>query len=158
MDYQMLDWFPMGTKYNIQMLNELRAQHLSGADILGIRESNLPIYNLPQVNPMPELIYSCQECYDPSQRAVMSPTGLVLFQITPESINQMLRFKTAKKLTPLSMQNLINRGIKLSSDQIVKINQLFVTPGSETVRTPPIGYQYLNELGRMLVDLIGYVL
>lgn len=158
MDYQMLDWFPMGTKYNIQMLNELRAQHMSGADILGIWESNLPIYNLPQVNPMPELIYSCQECYDPSQRAVISPTGLVLFQITPESINQMLHFHTAKKLTPLSMQNLIKRGSKLSNDQIVKINQLFVTPGSETVRTPPIGYQYLNELGRMMVDLIGYVL
>jgi len=28
MDYQMLDWFPMGTKYNIQMLKELRAQHM----------------------------------------------------------------------------------------------------------------------------------
>src|SRR5579859_6583526 len=75
MDYQMLDWFPMGSKYNIQMLNELKAQHLSGADILGIWDSNLPIYNLPEVNPMPELIYRCQECYDPGQRAVISPTG-----------------------------------------------------------------------------------
>lgn len=158
MDYQMLDWFPMGTKYNIQMMNELKAQHLSGADILGIWDSNLPIYNLPQVNPMPELIYSCQECYDPNQRAVISPTGSVLFQITPESINEMLHFHTAKKLTPLYMQNLINKGSKLSSDQIIKINQLFVRPGSESVRTPPIGYQYLNELGRMLVDLISYVL
>ena len=26
------------------------------------------------------------------------------------------------------------------------------------MRTPPIGYQYLNDLGRMLVDLISYVL
>ena len=26
------------------------------------------------------------------------------------------------------------------------------------MRTPPIGYHYLNELGRMLVDLISYVL
>ena len=35
---------------------------------------------------------------------------------------------------------------------------MFVDSGSETVRTPPIGYEYLNELGRMLVDLISYVL
>ena len=26
------------------------------------------------------------------------------------------------------------------------------------MRTPPIGYHYLNDLGRMLVDLISYVL
>ena len=32
-DYQMLDWFPMNSKFNIHMLNELKAQHLSGADI-----------------------------------------------------------------------------------------------------------------------------
>ena len=158
MDYQMLDWFPLGSKYNIQMLNELKAQHLSGADILGIWDSNLPIYNLPQVNPMPELIHRCQECYDPCQRAVLSPTGSILFHITPESINEMLHFHTAKPLTPLYMQNLIKKGNKLSNDQIIKINQLFVQPGSEAIRTPPIGYHYLNELGRMLVDLISYVL
>ena len=73
MDYQMLDWFPMGTKYNILMLNELRAQHMSGADILGIWESNLPIYNLPQVNPMPELIYSCQESMTPAKGQSLAP-------------------------------------------------------------------------------------
>ena len=32
-DYQMIDWFPMGSKFNIHMLNELKAQHLGGADI-----------------------------------------------------------------------------------------------------------------------------
>ena len=141
-DYTMLDWFPIGSKYNIQLLNELKAQHLSGADILGIWDSNLPIYNLPQVNPMPELIHRCQECYDPCQRAVVSPTGSILFHITPESINEMLQFHTAKPLTPLYMQNLIKKGTKLSNDQIIKINQLFVQPGSEAIRTPPIGYAY----------------
>ena len=56
-DYQMLDWFPMGSMFNIHMLNELKAQHLNGADILGIWDSNLPIYNLPQVNALPDLIH-----------------------------------------------------------------------------------------------------
>lgn len=46
----------------------------------------------------------------------------------------------------------------MSSSQIIKINQLFIQPSSETTRTPPIGYHYLNDLGRMLVDLISYVL
>ena len=73
MDYQMLDWFPMGTKYNIQMLNELKAHHLSGADILGIWDSNLPIYNLPQVNPMPELIYSCRNDMTQAEELSLAP-------------------------------------------------------------------------------------
>ena len=97
------------------MLNELKAQHLSGADILGIWDSNLPIYNLPQVNALPDLIHRCCECYDPCQRAVLNPLGAVLFHITPEAINQMLNFHSARPLTPLSMMDLLNKGGRLSS-------------------------------------------
>lgn len=114
MDYQMLDWFPMGSKYNIHMINQIKAQHLSGADILGIWDSNLPIYNLPQVNPLPDLIHKYQECYDPCQRVVLTPTGSVLFYITPETINEMLHFHTARPLTPLSMLDLVKKGTNLS--------------------------------------------
>ena len=64
-DYQIIDSFPLYSKFNIHMLNELKAQHLSGADILGIWDSNLPIFNLPQVNSLPDLIHRCCECYDP---------------------------------------------------------------------------------------------
>lgn len=56
-DYQMTEIFLMNSKYNIHMLNELKARDLSGTDILGIWDSNLPIYNLPQVNVLPDLIH-----------------------------------------------------------------------------------------------------
>ena len=148
----------MDSKFNIHMLNELKAQHLSGADILGIWDSNLRIFNLPQVNVLPDLIHRCSANYDPCQRAVLSPSGSILFHITPEAINEMLYFHTAKPLAPLSMMDLLKKAGKLSSTQIIRINQLFVEPSSEAVRTPPIGRVYFNDLGKMLVDLISYVL
>ena len=145
-DYQMIDSFAMSSKFNIHLQNELKAQYLSGDNILGIWDSNLPIYNLPQVNVLPDLINQCCSNYDPCQRAVLSPSGSVLFHITPEAINEMLHFHTAKPLTPLSMMDLLKKGGKLSSAQIIKINQLFVQPSSEAIRTPPIGNPYLNGL------------
>ena len=93
----------MTAKFNIHMLNELKAQYLSGADTLGIWDSHIPIYNLPQVNVLPDLIKQCMSSYDPFQRVVLSPSGSVLFHITPEAINEMLHFHTTKPLTPLSV-------------------------------------------------------
>ena len=59
-DYQMIDSSAMSSKFNIHLQNELKAQYLSGADILGIWDSILPIYNLPQVNVLPDLINQCR--------------------------------------------------------------------------------------------------
>lgn len=70
----------------------------------------------------------------------------------------MLCFQTAKKLTPLSMMNLINQGARLSNAQITKINQFFIDSGSQTIRSPPISYVYLNQLGRDLADMICPIL
>jgi len=70
----------------------------------------------------------------------------------------MLNFQTAKKLTPLSMMDLINKGGKLSNAQITKINQLFIDSSSQTIRSPPISYVYLNQLGRDLADMICPIL
>jgi len=70
----------------------------------------------------------------------------------------MLHFQTAKKLTPLSLFDLIEQGGKLSNAQITKINQLFLDLGSQTIRSPPISHVYLNRLGRDMVDMISYVL
>lgn len=56
------------------------------------------------------------------------------------------------------MMHLLDQGGKLSNAQITKINQLFIESGSQTVRTPPISHVYLNELGRVLMDMISYIL
>jgi len=85
MDYQMMEVVLMQSKYQIHMLNELKAKHMSGTDILGIWESSLPIFRLPQVNVFPDLIHQCAANYDPTQRVVLNPSGSVLFHITPET-------------------------------------------------------------------------
>ena len=93
-DYQMAEGIPKYSKYHIHVLNDLKAKHLSGNDILGIWDSNLPIFNLPQVNILPDLIHRCSANYDPCQRAVLNSSGSVLFHVTPEAINEMLHFHT----------------------------------------------------------------
>ena len=157
-DYQIENTILMRSKYQIHLLNELKARYLNGIDILGIWESALPIFRLPQVNVFPDLIHQCAANYDPVQRAVLNSSGSVLFNITPQAISQMLCFHTARKLTPLSLMDLIEQGGKLTNAQITKINQLFLDSGSQTIRSPPISHVYLNQLGRDLVDMISDIL
>ena len=146
----------MHSKYHIHLLNELKLKHDSGMDILGIWDSFLPIFKLPQVNQFPDLIHQCADCYDPTQRAVLDPSGSVVFYVTPEIIREMLHFKTEKKLVPLSLDDLIKQGAKLTEAQITKLNQLYI--GFDTVKYPPISHVYLNQLGRDLVDMISPIL
>jgi len=157
-DYQISEEMLMNSKYHIHLLNELKIKHDCGIDILGIWNSFLPIFKLPQVNVFPNLIHQCAACYDPTQRAVFDPSGSVVFYVTPEAIREMLNFKTAKKLVPLLIMDLINQGIKLTDAQITKINQLFINSTSESLKYPPIHHVYLNQLGIDLADMISPIL
>ena len=80
-DYQMAEVIESSRKYHIPLINELKARHLSGTDILGILDSYLPIFYLPQVNVFPNLIDQCCTNYDPNQRAILSPSGSILFYL-----------------------------------------------------------------------------
>lgn len=73
------------------------------------------MYYLPSANVFPDLIHQCHANYEPTQRAVMAPSGTVLFHITPESINEMLHFKPTQPMTPLSVGFLLDQGAKLPS-------------------------------------------
>ena len=115
-DYQIAEEFLSQSKFHLHLLNELKAKHVARTDILGIWDSFLPIFKLPQVNQFPDLIHLCAVCYDPTQRAVLDPSGSVVFYITPEAIREMLQFKTEKKLVPLSLFDLINQGAKMLTD------------------------------------------
>ena len=117
-----------GYKPHLQAFYEIRNSYKNKADIFGIWESNMPIYYLPSVNVFPDLIHQCCANYEPSQRAVMSPSGIVLFYITPQSINEMLHFKPTQSLTPLSMKQLIDQASKLSSAEISRIAKMFMSP------------------------------
>lgn len=108
----------VGDRNHLQTFCELRNSYLKNSDIYGIWESNLPIYFLPSVNIFPEIIRLCYENYEPTQREVKSPSGRILFHITPDSINQKLNFKQTQLLVPLSMKFLLDEGPKLSSSEI----------------------------------------
>lgn len=84
----------------------------------------MPIYYLPLVNVLPDLIHLCCANYGPTQRVVMAPSGTVLFYITPQSINEMRHFKPTEPLAPLTMEFLLDRGVKLPSSEITIIAQL----------------------------------
>ena len=146
----------MHSKFHIHLLNELKIKHETRTDVLGIWDSFLPIFKLPQVNPFPDLIHLCADGYDATQRAVLDPSGSVVFYITPEAIREMLQFKTEKKLVPLSLIDLIKQGAKMTDAQITKLNQLYIK--SNTMQYPPISHVYLNPLGRDLADMISPIL
>ena len=114
MDYQISEEMLMRTKFHIHLLNELKAKHETGTDVLGIWDSFLPIFKLPQVRQFPDLIHLCAENYDPTQRAVLDPSGSAVFYVTPEAIKDMLCFRTEKKLVPLSLVDLINQGARMT--------------------------------------------
>ena len=157
-DYQMMETMELSSKYHIEVFCEMRRKHKSGTDILGIWKSNMPVYYLPQVNAFHDLIHQCCENYDPNQRAVLAPSGSVLFHITPQAINQMLYFQTTKPLAPLSMQLLLDQGAKLSSSQITRIVELFMQLDCQPWKPPPYLHVWFNEIGKLLVNMISCIL
>ena len=118
----------------------------------------MPIYYLPSVNVFPYIIRLCCANYEPTQRAAMTPFGTVLFYITPDSINEMLHFKPSQPLTPLSMKYLLDQGSKLSTGEIGRIAKLFMEPDCQPRDSPPFHHVLFNEPGRLVIDMISYVL
>jgi len=79
------------------------------------------MYFLPLVHVFPDIIHHCCANYDPNQRAIISPSQIVLFPITVQSINEMLQFHSSHALTPLSMGHLLERAPQLSQDELTRI-------------------------------------
>jgi len=117
----------------------------------------MPIYYLPSVNGFPDLIHQSCANYEPSQRAVMSPSGNVLSYIIPQSINEMLHFKPTQPLVSLSMKKLINKASKLSSTEISRIAKMFMSPECFSKYTLPYHHAWFDETGRIIIDMISYI-
>lgn len=124
----------------------------------GIWESNLPHYFLPYVNIFPDIIHLCAMNYDPNQRVVKSPSGSILFYITPDSINYMLNFKQTWLLFPLSMKHLLEEASWLPSPKIERIAKTFMRADCQPKEHPPFLYVHFNEVGKLLIDMVSYVL
>jgi len=130
--------------YGLQAFCEIRNSYRSNTDVLGIWESNMPIYYLPSMNVLPDFIHLCCANYEPTQRAVMAPSGTILFYITPQSINEMLNFKPSRPLAPLTMKFLLDQGAKLPNLEITRIAQLFMKPNCH-----PNSLLHISILGSM---------
>jgi len=46
-DFHMTETIELDSQYHITVLNELRAKHMNGTDILRIWDSHLPIFYIP---------------------------------------------------------------------------------------------------------------
>jgi len=163
-----LEWKPLadkdfqiddmeGYKPHLQAFCEIRSSHKNKTDIFGIWESNMPIYYLPSVNVFPDLIHQCCANYEPSQMAVMGPSGNVLFYITSQSINEILQFKPTQPLVPLTMKHLLDLTLKLSSKEVTRIAKTFM-PSKFFSASPPYHHAWFDETSRLLIDMISYIL
>ena len=117
----------------------------------------MPHYFLPSVNIFPEIIHLCAANYEPSQRVVKSPSGSILFHITPDSINQMLNFKQTQLLLPFSMKQLLEEASWLPGPKIEKIAKTFMRADWQPKEPPPFLYDHFNEVGKLLIDMRSYV-
>ena len=70
----------------------------------------------------------------------------------------MLNFKSTQLLFLLTMKFLLDEGPKLSSSEISRIAQVFMRVDRKLTEPPPFNYACFNEVGRLLVDMISYVL
>lgn len=164
-----LEWIPLadrdyqiddmeGIKHHLQAFYEIRNNFINKSDLLGIWESNMPIYYLPSVNVFPDLIHRCCANYEPSQSAVLDPAGNVLFYITPQSIKEMMQFNPTQPLVPLSLRQLLDQASKLSSAEVERISKLFMPPECYSRFTIPYHHAWFTEDGKILIDMISYIL
>ena len=87
----------------------------------------------------------------------MGPSGNVLFYITPQSINEMLWFKPTQPLLPLTMKHLLDLASRLSFAEVTRISKTFMPPKFFSA-SPPYHHAWFDETGRLIIDMISYIL
>lgn len=91
-----------------EMCYWLQEKYIDKSDDIGLWESKLPHYIFPHTHSAPEFIRKCQACYIPSQRAIISPTGEIIFTITAQSIDQMMQAPSVENGTLSPQKPLMN--------------------------------------------------
>ena len=82
-------------------------QLIDQTDEIGLWDSVLPHYIFPQIHKALEFVRKCHESYDPSQRAIISPTREILCLINAESIEKLLQAPTIAPTHPFFDESLI---------------------------------------------------
>ena len=147
-----------GDRDFLKTFTTLREDHKEGLGTDGMWESNLPYYCLPAVNVFPEIIHLCAQNYDLEHRAVNTPSGRILFYINADSINKMLQFDQTELLIPFSMRYLLEAGDKMTSEELQKVTRNYMRTECQPTGPPPYLHEHFNDSGRLLLDMIAYVL
>jgi len=166
---KILEWLALADRYfqiqdltgdqnHLQAYCEIKNSHRSNFDLYGIWESKLPIYYLPSVNILADIIRLFCANYELVQGVVKTPSGTILFHITPESINKILHYKPTQLLAPLSMGFLLEQGPQIPNLQITHISQTFMRPDCQPKSPPPFLHVWFNKAGRFIIYMIFYVL
>ena len=88
-DYKLAD--PIVEFNLLDIHNWCYEKSLDNEEEVHIWESHLPKYVVPLTYPCEEVIRLCQRHYVPEKRAIVNANKDVLFTITAETINQMLK-------------------------------------------------------------------
>lgn len=70
----------------------------------------------------------------------------------------MLNFEPTQPLVPLTMKLLLDQGAKLPSLEITRLGQLYMLPQCHPDHSPPYHQVSFNEAGKILIDMISYIL
>ena len=88
----------------------------------------------------------------------MTPDQSIFFPITPQAINTMLHFEPDQNLTPLSMEELLEKSTQLSQEKLKCICQTFMLPEHQPKGPPPYGFASFTNLGKLILNMISFVL
>jgi len=70
----------------------------------------------------------------------------------------MLNFKQTELLLPFSMKHLLDEASWLPGTKVEGVAKTFMRANCQPKDPPPFLYDHFNEVGKLLVDMISYVL
>lgn len=157
MDYKIID---TQCEFEIfKLYSCLEDKYVDKIDDIGLCESNLLHYIFPQTFHAPEFTKRCQTCYFPNQRAIIAPTGEILFTITAQSIDQMMQAPSVENITPFSLEALTELYQNLDFSKRAKIFDIFL---QENTKLPKKNLAHPSsifiEQEKQIIIVISYIL
>ena len=70
----------------------------------------------------------------------------------------MLQFQPGQALTPLSMGELLEKSANLSHEELNYICQTFMFPEHQPKGSPPYGYTFSTDVGRLILNMISSIM
>lgn len=97
-------------------------------------------------------------CYLPSQRAIIAPTGEILFTITPQAIEQKMQALRVENSTPFSRESLVELYQKLEFYKRAKTLEFFLTEDASLPKKNPLYPSFIfPERAKKIITIISYL-